>query len=235
MERRARELETRADSIWEELSNSQAELNALKQQRAQLTTGALALEDHADITPFRTSWVEFKNEKGINDGFTTFSSLVSDRDDFDWNGREVAVRPLQKGEGGRAYCRGADIHVSKYYESEGTIVHELGHWLEASDATAQKAARQFLAVRTAGEQSSPLTTIVPGSSYTRGEWAKPDEFFHAYVGKVYPMATEVISMGMEMMATNPAKLARMDPEHFDLTFHVMRNDYDNAFMRKYTR
>jgi hypothetical protein len=80
-----------------------------------------------------------------------------------------------------------------------------------------------------------LTLIVLGfiSSHLRAETldfesneiAYPDKFVSPYVGKVYPDATEVISMGLERVAS-PQRLvdfASTDPDHFAYTVGILRN------------
>lgn len=104
------------------------------------------------------------------------------------------------------------------------VVHELGHWLESQDPNIHQAALAFLSRRTAGETPQPLARLQPTYGYAPDEMAKPDKFKQPYVGKIYPdnAATEIVSMGVEQMYTNPARFAREDPDYFDWTYTLLR-------------
>jgi hypothetical protein len=84
-------------------------------------------------------------------------------------------------------------------------------------------------MRTEDEESVPLFRLFAESDYHPIEMAKPDSFIDPYVGKVYRDRdgsikwTEIVSMGIEAMWTDPAKFANDDPEHFDLIWKLMRS------------
>ncbi len=104
-----------------------------------------------------------------------------------------------------------------------TVIHELGHWWETHDPRIHDACVAFLLRRTRGERPVALRDLFPQSRYRDDEVALPDKFLHPYVGKVYPgyYATEVLSMGLEMMATDPLRLADEDPEWFVLIASII--------------
>jgi len=106
--------------------------------------------------------------------------------------------------------------------SAGTVVHELGHYLERvyPDVTASSIA--WRNARTAGEPLVKLQTLFPGAGYDSWEVTRPDAFVHPYVGKDYGnRATEVLSMGLQRLMEDPLKFARDDPGHFDYTVSVL--------------
>ncbi|MFK5284144.1 hypothetical protein ACI3PL_31645, partial [Lacticaseibacillus paracasei] len=62
--------------------------------------------------------------------------------------------------------------------------------------------------------------LVTGRNYAAGEYGRQDKFSRAfgnhswYVGKHYSGETEVISMGLERLYSDPAGFALQDPEYF---------------------
>jgi lambda family phage portal protein len=123
-----------------------------------------------------------------------------------------------------------------------TYAHEYGHQIEDGNAEAKDLCKEFLDKRTAGEKIQKFQKTMPGYRYKRYEKGSADNFGKAhaelfpefdtnnrayYTGKRYddtPFgktskyigATEVYSMGMELLHKNPAKFAQVDPEWFDL-------------------
>lgn len=112
------------------------------------------------------------------------------------------------------------INVSKT-DSAGTHVHELGHHVEYSVPGVQKAAQEFLAYRTKGQQPQQLKKVLPGRGYRPDERGCDDEWKAAfgdnawYVGKHYDHgSTEIISMGIEKLFSDPIGFAEQDREYF---------------------
>lgn len=113
-----------------------------------------------------------------------------------------------------------------------TVVHELGHWLEGESPALHAAALKFYDRRTAGES---LTRM--GAGYRATELTRRDKFLSPYMGKEYAYrggpkagqryATELVSMGLELMYKDPYWLATADPDFFDFIWHAIRGlDYD---------
>lgn len=123
-----------------------------------------------------------------------------------------------------------------------TYMHEYGHQIEDGNPEAKDLCTEFLNKRTAGEKIQKFQKTMPGYGYKRYEKGSADGFGKAhaelfpefdtnnrayYTGKRYddqPFgasskyigATEIYSMGMELLHRNPAKFAKVDPEWFDL-------------------
>jgi len=123
-----------------------------------------------------------------------------------------------------------------------TYAHEYGHQIEDGNAEAKDLCKEFLDKRTAGEKIQKFQKTMPGYGYKKYEKGSADNFGKAhaelfpefdtnnrayYTGKRYddtPFgktskyigATEVYSMGMELLHKNPARFAQVDPEWFDL-------------------
>ncbi len=108
------------------------------------------------------------------------------------------------------------------HAGERTVVHELGHWLEAQDADVHRKALSFLEQRTAGESLQSLSKLT-GRRYGFSERARPDRFPNPYTGKDYGgRATEVVSMGVEEMFADPVDFVRKDRGHFEFMVDLLR-------------
>lgn len=72
----------------------------------------------------------------------------------------------------------------------------------------------------------PFAYKATGNAAYKDEMTKVDKFSNPYMGKFYgdpsTGATEILSMGMEMMYANPVALAQKDPEMFDFIYSVVR-------------
>ena len=116
----------------------------------------------------------------------------------------------------RSYC---DKTLAAVTASAGssTVVHELGHALEWASPAVHQKALEFYERRTRGERAEWL-----GNSYGRDEVTRRDKFEVAYVGKDYGggrQHTEVISMGLQQMFSNPGRFAKNDPDYFDFVWN----------------
>lgn len=96
-----------------------------------------------------------------------------------------------------------------------TLWHEMAHLLE-DDPKIKAAAMAFRDRRRDDAQLHRLKDLVPGSNYDPKEVAYKDSWLDPYIGKDYGQtATEVISMGMQQLASIPMlfELQEKDPEH----------------------
>jgi hypothetical protein len=142
----------------------------------------------------------------------------------------------------RGYARGTSyidrsIALPKdRYGVASVVLHEFGHHIERAVPGALGAATAFRTQMAAREQSGPragqtreptaLNRLVPGGGgYRDNEEAYEGRFYDPYVGKVYPAtsrATEVVSMGLQAMYDDPLGFAKKAPEHFRLTWNILR-------------
>lgn len=102
--------------------------------------------------------------------------------------------------------------------SKRTLWHELGHHLEA-DPEVYAASAGFLAARRESTELHTMRKLTGNPRYGAKEVAYKDSWYSPYVGKVYPYrVTEVMSMGMEALATGAilAQVMDKDPEHIRL-------------------
>lgn len=118
------------------------------------------------------------------------------------------------------------IHL-RAFNSTIAVVHELGHWLEHNIPGAQKLCQDFLAMRVGNE--TPVDMVQFDRSM-QGEMGRKDRFDALfddlgdayYVGKVYPHgSTEILSMGLQQLYSDPVKFARKDPEYFRLIISIL--------------
>jgi SPP1 gp7 family putative phage head morphogenesis protein len=128
----------------------------------------------------------------------------------------------------RAYATGGtgEIYFGKWENDAGVIVHEAGHVMHWQNKEVADLINEFFKQRTAKESMSKL----------HGENTLRDDFYKAYVGRVYGWeernmgratgnqfyGQEVLSMGLQGLYSHPEKLYREDKEHFLLSYAILR-------------
>ncbi len=203
------------------------EIARLRNERAELAQARLKeMHDTVAVNAPSSFEVEFQKRVGRNvkavvqEGVALFQRLVGG--DF-LTGRKLSVKHI----GSRAYHSGGVIAITPRNDA-ATVVHEIGHWLEQSSTEILERITDFYERRTKDEKEQSLASVFPTHSYRRDERTKKDDFFHAYMGKVYRdgrgriRATEIVSMGLEQFARDPWRLAQHDPEMFDLIYEIAR-------------
>ena len=138
-----------------------------------------------------------------------------------FNNAEMTVRAHS----GRAFHSGSTINISSN-EDIGTAIHETMHHLEEHSEHVLMNSLAFAASRTEGEKQASLKRLT-GLSYKSSEVCKKDNFFNPYCGKLYDVfggrdkkfvnsyASEIMSMGVQELFTNPKEFAKNDREYFD--------------------
>lgn len=119
-------------------------------------------------------------------------------------------------------------------DTASTFIHELAHRLEVDLPQGLDSTLEFKTYRI-NKSGKPVVSLKDKfgggyKDYERGsddDWGKlypPNRQSSAhYVGKDYgTRATEVLSMGVELLFNNPIKFARTDPEYFKLVVGVLR-------------
>lgn len=126
---------------------------------------------------------------------------------------------------GRAFQSGSTINISAN-EDIGTAIHETMHHLEEHSDHVLMNSLAFATSRTEGEKQESLKRLT-GLGYKANEVCKKDKFFNPYCGKLYDSfggrnknfinsdASEVMSMGVQELFTNPKEFAKNDREYFD--------------------
>lgn len=156
-------------------------------------------------------WLKGKVAKGPNG--EELPQYTISRDDSDIIGRG----------GPSAYYRstGHTINIPTGMTSTATNVHEMGHGIEYKMPGAQSAAQRFLEYRVKNEPLRKLKEVLPDSGYAAWEEGRSDDFGKAfgkshawYCGKSLSGGggTEIISMGVEQLYSEPMTFAEKDPE-----------------------
>jgi hypothetical protein len=114
----------------------------------------------------------------------------------------------------------ADDHIQTN-KFEGTTLHELGHELEARDDIIGVSAFNFWQRRTETDETHRLSEVTKNNNYRDNEYTRLDKFIDPYMGKIYPgRGTEITSMGLQLMMTDPFKLMTNDPEYYDFVWAI---------------
>lgn len=89
------------------------------------------------------------------------------------------------------------IHMTGMFKT--TPYHEIGHYVEYFNKDALRISKEFLTARTKDEKPILLRNIFLNTDYKKSEITKPDNFVSPYIGKEYDNASEVLSMGLELI------------------------------------
>ena len=109
-------------------------------------------------------------------------------------------------------------HIYLGLDSTPTICHEMGHIIEYNNPEVLNRAMGFVEKRAAGQSPHWL-----GNGFDKDEVGWNDKLFmNIYIGKKYPDATEVTSMGLQYFYLDPYTMASKDPEYFDLIYNILR-------------
>lgn len=106
------------------------------------------------------------------------------------------------------------------------VVHEIGHAVEYQYPDMHRQMRTFYEYRTQGEEEKKLKDVTGNPNYADWEKTRPDKFKHVYMGKIYSDNTELLSMGLEQLYSNPRKFAKDDPEMFEFVIDAIRGHGD---------
>jgi hypothetical protein len=150
---------------------------------------------------------------------------------------------IGESKGGRAFYNAGDNTVFQPAEfthtpeaHARTMVHELGHWLEANKPGVMQEVQAFIEHRFGNEVAVDLSTI-PGNEGLVGEFGKKDQFDRVfeerrayYVGKSYVgidgtyQGSEIVSMGIEALYENPVAFCRKDPEFAQFIIRILSKE-----------
>lgn len=123
--------------------------------------------------------------------------------------------------GRSAYSRKTD-KVMMGSDDPAEVIHEASHWLEEKVPGVRAEVEAFYKKRTEGEKLVKMKDVTGNAGYRDDEVTRVDKWLNPYMGKEYKNASEILSMGMEMMYRNPVYLAKNDPEMFDFIYSVVR-------------
>lgn len=184
------------------------------------------------------------NKKMLTEAFSYYPKAWSDY--LRESGRQIYTKKVQRG----FFCSGAVKPSGKYYESNfddfrdkyvsihmsgerrTTPYHEIGHMVEFFNPNALRISKEFIKARTQGEKAVPLRDLFPSSGYGIQEVTKPDDFISPYIGKEYPAATEVLSMGLEQIfePTNMLKRVEWVDGHYEREYATIKEDEEYLYL-----
>lgn len=136
---------------------------------------------------------------------------------------EVGVRT----KAGRAHYDPTDHTIYITSRNDGSVVaHEMVHDIEFRHPEVLRETKQFLEDRAQGETPRLLRHLTGSSSYAYHEIAYEDEWEQRggrhYTGRIYPDATEILTMGIQRLDDAPAKFLREDPDYFEFVLRTLR-------------
>lgn len=158
------------------------------------------------------------------------------------NGRENGAFELKakRAPKNRSFHRtGEGVFMGQYAQTP-TWVHEAAHSLE-DQREVHELCKGFLHHRVGDEAPVLMRHVVPSAGYKSDEQGRKDDFLKTYLatglrdheqaansayyaGKHYAGATEILSMGTELLYEDPAAFARADPEWFDFTVGILNGE-----------
>ena len=171
-----------------------------------------------DLSPEFREAIKEREKPFLRNAIKEFSKLV------DKKTVGTSFPFIDKTKTGRSFYHGGLVHIDKFampFNDNGTVIHELGHWLEDMNPKVHESIMAFYKERTKGEG---LVHLLDG--YGAGELTRKDKFIDAYMGKDYEgTASEILSMGLENFYEDPYRLATKDPGYFDFIYNLVRGKY----------
>jgi hypothetical protein len=196
-------------------------LQVFKDFRDKLITNGLDLQEATKLIDSKT----FDKSLDAKDRFIVAMSST----EFFQMTRGTGSKTLDKFklDKDRAYADRMGKSVNIGFDTTPSVIwHELGHHFEFEDSRIEKAAKEWRDAR-AIDEAKKLNDLDSSRRYKESEYAKPDHFISAYVGKVYPDgSTEVVSMGLERFSSPElmAQLYSEDREHFKFILGLIKRD-----------
>ena len=210
------------DKLNEQQSEAIDRVIAHRKQRAAVIAKVLDVPVPANVTPVLNGVIKSDPARRAvaDEGLRAFNRLCGTGT---VDSKAFTINPTRKR---RSFASNSQVYMSAGAPSS-VVVHEMGHWLEASDPEVARKAQAFLRRRTANEAPVRLKSIYPRHGYKVNEITKRDKFVDAYTGKQYIQggvmyATEIMSMGMQAMVENPEGFATADPDFFDFVYNTLR-------------
>jgi SPP1 gp7 family putative phage head morphogenesis protein len=113
-----------------------------------------------------------------------------------------------------------------------TYAHEMVHDIEYQHPEISKATKAYVLKRADGQPLRKLRDLTGNKAYSPTEVTYEDEWAkrggHHYMGKVYEgrASTELLTMGVERMITDPVGFAEQDPDYLKFMLRILHNAKD---------
>ena len=215
-------------AVMREAGSRLQEFNAASRASNDIKDRAFAMlrldpEDRCKIESVIDSKIK-KKEAVIKRGIQAFEELVH-KSNFHGGVSRVY---FEESKTDRASCSDNDVNLSGS-NGKDVVVHELGHVLEHRNTTAAKAAIDFR--RDACDGAVPKSLKTVSKSYRDDEKFRERtdgaKWIDPYMGKLYPgkLSTEITSMGLELLISDPVGFAARDPKMFKVVVDICRNSH----------
>ena len=146
------------------------------------------------------------------------------------NIKKVQIVKNKKKQRRSHYDNNGTIHLLKKSPNKIrlTALHETMHWLEDVDKNIGQKSIVFLKNRTVNDKEEKLSVLTGNSAYKPWEVAKKDNFPNPYCGKIYKnntnqyLGTEILSMGLQELLSNPIEFYKNDKEYFKFVIGILK-------------
>lgn len=210
------------EKLKSQITELKRELVQLKEENVR--TNAKIIKE--ELSKFRemgiSEGIDFKDH--LTKPNSKSSKLVAESYDFypsDWIKKSIDYSMIDVGSAKRAYYNPALAEMRLAGDTSlKTAIHEMAHRMESVNKVIVDRERAYFNKRTEGEKSVKLKDIVSGSKYGSDEITKVDHFLNPYMGKEYPNHYELLSMGVEMLYSEPLELMK-DPDMYDWVIEML--------------
>jgi hypothetical protein len=209
------------DQIVREKGKVRGRISDLNQELRKDTLDLLAVDDPSSLAISSDTTKKKSDREKWGNVMNDVNSVVSAEVTIPDHEIKIEKRKVRA----NASWGGNQITVADY-DGTNTIAHEIGHTIEMKNPRILQRATEWRNGRTEGEDWISMNEATRASGvggYGRSEVTKPDKFFHPYIGKSYRGATEVISMGIGEMISDPVGLMGKDSDMFDFMYAVLRS------------
>jgi len=228
----------RASQVYSKAKELQERYKATSQVVSEEYVQALAVDRPTRFEPTYEK-VSAKKQALFNQTLEQIGRVVSLNKIFiDGNGYPEGLTgmavTIHGGGGRRANYTSGTVNIKD--GGPKTLAHEMGHYLEGrsgvvkrEDSTSDRLvlaikvsgarlAREFRDRRAAGEYPSHIKNC------GKDERGYKDKFLDHYMGKVYQSGdTEIVSMGLQYLVSDPIRLMKADPEYFDFIINMLQD------------
>lgn len=206
------------------------QLKTLNEQLKADILKVVQVDDPSNVGLRYSKSIDRSIAEHFDNAATEFNKLVSR--DIVLDVSQIDLKRLRAGGRAFAYSSKAEIHVTSD-EDTRVIIHEMAHILEVRGGLLDKV-NAFYDQRTQGEPLEWLGKLTGNKYYGKEERARKDKFIDPYMGKDYSQkgtgrgsnttrpSTEIVSMGLEYIYAEPARLAKEDPDYFDFIYDLVR-------------
>jgi len=147
--------------------------------------------------------------------------------------KDIAPRVKFANTRGRAFYRNATRTANlSGQDPVHTYAHEMVHDIEYQHPEISKATKAYVLKRANGQPLRKLRDLTGDKAYALTEVTYEDEWAkrggHHYMGKVYDSraSTELLTMGVERMMTDPVGFAKQDPDYLKFMLRILHNAKD---------